>query len=117
MKKWKKKPILIEVVMNEKLAKNVMLDLGGDINLLSTKTWKQLGFPPLEPSQYNISLVDSSLVQYLGLLHNMPVSFLRITSLTTFDVIDMVNTENLEYITLLDLEWFIDNHGNINSKT
>lgn len=47
----------------------------------------------------------------------MPVSFLGITSLATFDLIDRAYIENLEYTILLDLEWFIDNNRMINSKT
>ena len=40
MKNWKKKPILIEVFMHDNLAKNVMLDLGADINLLPIDSWR-----------------------------------------------------------------------------
>lgn len=47
----------------------------------------------------------------------MLVSFLEITSLAIFDVIDMANTENIEYTTLLNLECFVDNNGIINNKT
>jgi len=54
--------------MNGKLAKNVMLDLGDDINLLPIETWKQLRFPLLEPTQYNIFLANGSLVQAMELL-------------------------------------------------
>lgn len=115
MKIWKKNPILIKVVMNGKLAKIIMLDLGANIKLLPTRIWKKLGFP-LEPTQYNISLVDGSLVWSLGLLWDMPISFLGITSLATFDVIDMVNIENLEYNALIELEWFVDNNEIINNK-
>lgn len=103
--------------MNGKLIKNVMLDLGVDINLLPTGRWKQLGYPPLELTQYNISLANGSLVWYLGLLGDMLIYFLRITSVVTFDMIDMANTENLKYIILLDLEWFIDINRIINNKT
>lgn len=51
----------------------------------------------------NISLTYGSLVWSLGLLINMPISFLGITSLATFNIIDMVDIKNLEYIALLDL--------------
>jgi len=36
----KKEIDMIEFVMNAKLVKNIMLDLGADINLLPTRVWK-----------------------------------------------------------------------------
>lgn len=45
------------------------------------------------------------------------MSILGITSSTIFDVIDMIDNENLEYIALLYLEWFVDNNCIINRKT
>lgn len=46
----------------------------------------------------------------------MPISILGITSLS-IDVIDMIDTKNLEYTSLLHHKWFMDNNGIMNSKT
>lgn len=81
--------------MKGKLANIVMLNLGVDINLFPTKTWIKLGSPPMEPTQYNILLVDGSLVWSLGLLKNILILVLGIISSATFDIIDMFETEKL----------------------
>lgn len=55
---WKTRPIMIDLHIHHKNILMVMVYLGSYVNLIPKRIWEYFGEPILEPTPYNISLVD-----------------------------------------------------------
>ena len=62
----------------------VILDLGSEVNVLTKKTWEQMGSPKLVRSPIHLRLANQQWVSPLGQLSQVPVDIDRVRNFANF---------------------------------
>ena len=65
----------------------VILDLGSEVNVVTKKTWEQMGSPKLARSPIHLWLANQQRVSPLGQLPQVPVDINGVHSFVDFEVI------------------------------
>ena len=95
--------------------KQVILDLGSDVNVLPKKTWQRMGEPKLEWSTIQLRMASQQKIISLGRLSQIVVDIARVKVWADFEVIHIVEYVH-PYPALLGLNWAIDMGSIINLK-
>jgi len=64
----------VKVQINGETFSNALVDLGVEINILTTTTYQKLGITSVEPTSTLLELADRSVVRLEGTLHDVMVS-------------------------------------------
>ena len=94
---------------------DIILDLGSEVNVLTRKTWEQMGRPTLEWSPIQLILANYQKIVPLGRFPSILVDIDGVSTLADFEVIEIIDDSN-PYPALLGIEWAIDNYVVINLK-
>ena len=92
-----------------------ILDIGLDINILTKKTWENMGQPTLGWSPVQLRLDNQAKVQPIGWVSNLVVDVEGMRTHTNFNVIEVFNGEG-SYPALLGVGWANDSMAVINFK-
>ena len=93
----------------------VILDLGSEVNVLTKKTWEQMGIPKLARSPIHLRLANQQRVSPLGRLPQVPVDIDGVRNFADFEVIEIIG-DRRPYPDLLGIDWAIDNMAVIDLK-
>ena len=93
----------------------VILDLGSEVNVLTKKTWEQMGSPKLARSRIHLRLANQQRVSPLGRLPQVPIDIDGVRSFADFEVIEIIGDSRL-YLDLLGIDQAIDNMAVIDLK-
>ena len=94
---------------------DVILDLGSEVNVLPKQTWGQMGKPSLAWSPIQLRLSNQQRIVPLGRLLSVPIDIYGVSTLTDFEVIEIIDDSN-PYPALLGIEWAMENAAIINLK-
>lgn len=92
-----------------------ILNLGSEVNVLTKQTWDVMGKPKLRYSPIQLKLANQQKVNPWGRLLNVPINIDGVQSLAYFEVIEIIDDNNL-FPTLLGIDWAFDNLIVINLK-
>jgi hypothetical protein len=84
--------------------KDIILDLGSEVNLLSNKTWQCVREPALGYSSVQLKLENQQRVLPIGRLKGVTVDLDGVRIKFDFEVIKIVDATT-RYPTLLGLDW------------
>ena len=93
----------------------VILDLGSEVNVLTKKTWEQMGSPQLVRSPIHLRLANEQRVSPLGRLSQVLVDIDGVHSFADFEVIEIIG-DSRSYPTLLSIDWVIGSKAVIDLK-
>ena len=93
----------------------VILDLGSEVNVLTKKTWEQMGSPNSVRSPIHLRLANQQRVSPLGRLPQVPVDIDGVCSFVDFEVIEIIG-DSRPYPALLGIDWEIDKMAVIDLK-
>jgi hypothetical protein len=96
--------------------KDVMLDLGSDVNILPKKTWEALGKPQLTNSPIQLRMANQYCIFPIGRLENVEIDVAGVKTVAYFEVIEIMGYKD-PYPTLLGIDWDYDNYAMIDLKT
>ena len=68
--------------------RQVVLDFGSQVNIMTRDTWEQLGRPRLNESGIYLKLADQGLVEPIGVWRNVDMTVKGITTKFDFEIID-----------------------------
>jgi hypothetical protein len=95
--------------------KDVMLDLGSDVNILPKKTWEALGKPLLTYSPIQLRMANQYCIFPIGRLENVEIDVAGVKTVADFEVIEIMGDKD-PYIALLGIDWDYDNYAVIDLK-
>ena len=95
--------------------KDIILDLGSEVNILTKQTWEQMGNPTLDWSPIQLRLANQQRILPLGRFPRVPVDIDGVSTIAYFEVIEIIDDSN-PYPDLLGIEWAIDSDAVINLK-
>ena len=93
----------------------IILELGADFNILTRQTWESMNKLRLDWSPIQLRLANQSKVLRISRLTQVTVEVKGLRTYVEFKVIDIVDGTN-PYLTLLGIDWAIENHTIINFK-
>ena len=73
---------------------DIILDLGSEVNVLTKKTWEQMGKPTLEWSPIQLRLANQQKIVPLGRFPSVPVDIDGVSTLSDFEVIEIIDDSN-----------------------
>ncbi|GLJ59365.1 hypothetical protein SUGI_1523900 [Cryptomeria japonica] len=73
--------------------KDVMLDLGSDVNILPNKSWEMMGSPRLVYS-FSLRLANQHRIYPIGRLENVEVNLGVVKTFADFEVIEVVDEKD-----------------------
>ena len=94
---------------------DVILDLVSEVNVLTKKTWEQMGQTTLAWSPIQLILTNQQKIVPLGRFPNVPVDIDGVCTVADFEVIEIIDDIN-PYPSLLGIEWEMANATVINLK-
>jgi hypothetical protein len=115
-KKRTSKEFILNANIGDFNMRNIILDLGSNVNILPKKTWEAMGEPTLGYSNIQLKLENQQRVIPIGRLKNTIVDLDGVHTTTDFEVMDMVD-ESIPFPTLLGIDWGFENQAIINLKT
>ena len=68
--------------------RQVVLDFGSQVNIMTQDTWEQLGKPWLNESGIYLKLADQGMIEPIGVWHNVNTTIKGITTKVDFKIID-----------------------------
>jgi hypothetical protein len=95
--------------------KDVMLDLGSDVNILPKKTWEALGKPQLTYSPIQLRMANQYCIFPIGRLENVEIDVAGVNIVVDFEVIKIMGDKD-PYPALLGIDWAYDNYVVIDLK-
>jgi hypothetical protein len=95
--------------------KDVMLDLGSDVNILPKKTWEALGKPQLTYSPIQLRMANQYCIFPIGRLENVEIDVAGVKTVADFEVIEIMGDKD-PYPALLGIDWAYDNYVVIDLK-
>lgn len=95
--------------------KNVMLDLGSDVNVLVKASWEALRRPNLVYSPIQWRMENKYCIFPIRYLEYVEVNVASVKTVTTFQFIDIIGG-NDPYSTLLGIDWDFENYAIIDLK-
>ena len=103
------------VQLDEFEIKDVMLDLGLDVNIMPKKTWEALGKPRLTYSQIQLRMENQYCIFPIGRLENMEIDVAGVKIMVDFQFIEIMGDKD-PYPTLLGIDWAYENNAVIDLK-
>ena len=94
---------------------DVILDLGSDVNVLTKQTWEQMGKPTLAWSPIQLRLANQQKIVPLGRFLDLQIDIDGVSTFADFEVIEIIDDSN-PYLSLLGIEWAMENAAVINLK-
>lgn len=88
-KRWMGKEFHLDSQINGFDIKNVMLDLGSDVNILLKKSWEDLGWPKLVYSPIKLWMENKYFIFPIGSLENIEVDLINVKPIVDFEVIEI----------------------------
>ena len=73
---------------------DIILDLGSEVNVLTKKTWEQMGKPMLEWSPIQLRLANQQKIVPLQRFLSVPVDIDGFSTLAYFEVIEIIDDSN-----------------------
>jgi hypothetical protein len=95
--------------------KDVMLDLGSDVNILPKKTWEALGKPRLTYSPIQLRMENQYCIFPIRRLESVEINVARVKIVVEFEFIEIMGDKD-PYPTLLSIDWAYENYAIINLK-
>jgi hypothetical protein len=95
--------------------KDVMLDLGSDVNILPKKTWEALGKPQLKYSPIQLRMANQYFILPIGRLENVEIDVVGVKTVADFEVTEIMGDKET-YPFLLGIDWAYDNCAVIDLK-
>jgi hypothetical protein len=95
--------------------KDVMLDLGSDVNILPKKTWEALGKPQLTYSPIQLRMANQYCIFPIGRLENVEIDVVGVKTIADFEVIEIMGDKD-PYPALLGIDWAYENYAVIDLK-
>jgi hypothetical protein len=96
-----------EFRLNEKIGdfnmRDIILDLGSEVNFIHKNTWEAMGEPILGYSPIALKIEKQHRVVKIGILKGIPVDLDGVPTMEDFEVIDMVDNTS-PYLALLGLD-------------
>ena len=93
----------------------VILYLGSDENVLPKNTWERVGRPALQWSPIQLRMANQQSIILMGHLYGVAVDIEGESALADFEVIEIVDDNNL-YPEILGIDWAFDIDTIINLK-
>ena len=93
----------------------IIIDLGFNVNIITNKTWENIGQPTLGWSPVKLRLANQAKVQPIGRVSNPVIDVEGMRTHDDFDVIEVVIGQGL-YLILLGVGWANDSMEVINLK-
>jgi hypothetical protein len=101
--------------LNEFDIKDVMLDIGSDVNILPKNTWEALGKPHLTYSPIHLRMANQYFIFPIGRLESVEIDVVGVKTIADFEVIEIMGDKD-PYISLLGIYWAYDNYTMIDLK-
>jgi hypothetical protein len=101
------KMAIIQIQVRNNIIKDVLIDGGASVNIITKKLITKLGLPKLKPSPYHLRMVDQSMMKPLGIIRNLKIHIHGIPYITTFIVLKN-NVVDSNYSMLLGRPWLGD---------
>jgi hypothetical protein len=95
--------------------KDVMLDLGSDVNIFPKKTWEAMGKPKLVYSPIQLRMENQYCIFPVGRLQNVEVDLVGVKTIVDFEVIEIMGEKD-PYPSLLGIDWAYENYVVIDLK-
>ena len=95
--------------------KDIMLDLGSDVNILPKKTWEALGKPRLKYSPIQLIMENQYCIFPIGRLENMEIDVAAVKTVSDFEFIEIMGDKD-PYPVLLGIDWAYNNYAVIDLK-
>jgi hypothetical protein len=95
--------------------KDVMLDLGSDVNILPKKTWEDLGKPQLTYSPIQLKTANQYCIFPIRILENVEIDVEGVKTVAIFEVNEIMGDKD-PYPALLGIDWAYDNYVVIDLK-
>ena len=95
--------------------KDVMLDLGSNVNILPKKTLEALGKPNFTYSLIQLRMANQYCIFPIGRLENVEIDVAGVKTVAHFEVIEIMGDKD-PYPTLLGIDWAFDNYAVIDLK-
>jgi hypothetical protein len=89
-KVWTGKEFILAAQLDKFEIKDVMLDLGFDVNILSKKTWEDLGKPQLTYSPIQLRMAIQYCIFPIGILENVEIDVAGVNIVVDFEVIEIM---------------------------
>jgi hypothetical protein len=96
--------------------RDIILDLGSEVNVLPKKTCQCMGEPTLGYPPVQLKLANQHRVLPIGRLKGVTIDLNAVRTKADFEVIEIVDGTR-PYRALLGLDWAFDNQAIINLKT
>jgi hypothetical protein len=74
--------------------RDVMLDLGSDVNILPKKTWEAMGKPKLIYSPIQLWMANQYCIYLVGRLQNIEVDLAGVKTMEDFEVIEIMGEKD-----------------------
>ena len=74
--------------------KDVMLDLGSDVNILPKKTWEALGKPQFTYSPIQLRMANQYFIFPMGILENVEIYVVGVKIVADFEVIEIMGDKH-----------------------
>jgi hypothetical protein len=88
--------------------KDIMLDIGYDVNILPKKTWDTLGKPQLTYSPIHLRMANQYFIFPIGRLENVEIDVTGVKTVAYFEVIEIMGDKD-PYPALLGIDWDYEN--------
>jgi hypothetical protein len=109
------KEFRLEAQLDEFEIKDVMLDLGSDVNILPKNTWEALGKPQLVYSPIQLRMENQYCIFPVGRMENVEIDVAGVKTTTDFEVIEIMGDKD-PYPSLLRIDWAYENYAIIDLK-
>jgi len=88
------KQFRLESQLDDFEIKDVMLDLGSDVDILPKKTWEDLGKPQLVYSPIQLSMENQYCIFPVGRLENVEIDVVGVKTTVDFEVIQIMGDKD-----------------------
>ncbi|WP_160144215.1 retropepsin-like aspartic protease, partial [Parafrankia sp. Ea1.12] len=95
--------------------KDVMLDLGSDVNIMPNKSWEAMGKPKLVYSPIQLRMANQYCILEVGRLEDVEIDLAGVKTYADFEVIEIMGDKD-PYPALLGIDWAYENYGIIYLK-
>ena len=79
---------LVDLEIEGYHVRQVVLDFGSQVNIMTHDTWEQMGRPRLYESRIYLKLADKGLIEPIGVWRNVDTTIKGISTKVDFEIID-----------------------------
>ena len=95
---------LVDLEIEGYHVRQVVLDFGSQVNIMTRDTWEQMGQPRLYESGIYLKLVDQGLIEPIGVWKNVDITIKGISTKVGFEIIDPKEGSS-SFPALVDRPW------------